>query len=130
MAFLGDESVLAASASECANEQGRFWDYHDVLFSHTAGRNQGVFSRAKLEQYAADAGLDSIAFNTCVESGRYDDWVRAQTDAGRQQGVMATPTLFVNGRPIPPVASFEELRAFVLAASPPSANAQQSSAAS
>jgi protein-disulfide isomerase len=118
MAFLGDESVLASSASECANEQGRFWDYHDVLFSHTAGRNQGVFTRPKLEQYAADAGLDTTAFNACVDSGRYDDWVRAQTVAGRQQGVNATPTLLVNGRPIPPVSSFAELRALVLAATP------------
>jgi protein-disulfide isomerase len=117
MAFLGDESVLAASASECANEQGHFWDYHAVLFSHTAGRNQGVFTRPKLEQYAADIGLDSTAFDVCVESGRYDDWVRAQTDDGRQQGVKATPTLFVNGRPIQSVASFDELRALILAAS-------------
>jgi len=116
MAFLGDESVKAASASECADEQGRFWDYHDVLFSHTAGRGQGVFTRPKLEQYAEDLGLDSGAFNACVESGRYDDWVRAQTEAGRQQGVNSTPTLFVNGRRIAPVASFDELRALVLAA--------------
>jgi hypothetical protein len=55
------------------NEQGRVWDYNDVLFSYAAARNQGVFSRPKLEQYAADAGLNSTAFNTCVVSERYDD---------------------------------------------------------
>jgi len=118
MAFLGDESVLAASASECADEQGRFWDYHDVLFSHTAGRNQGVFTRPKLEQYAADLGLDSTAFNACVDSGRYDDWVRVQTETGRQKGINATPTVFVNGSRIVLPASFDELRALILARKP------------
>jgi protein-disulfide isomerase len=116
MAFLGDESVQAAAASECADEQGRFWDYHDVLFNHTAGRNKGVFTRPKLEQYAADIGLESTAFNACVESGRYDDFVRAQTEAGRQLGVNSTPTLFINGQRTPLVATFDQLRALVLAA--------------
>jgi protein-disulfide isomerase len=41
MAFLGDESVWAAAASECANEQNQFWTYHDVLFTHTAARLAG-----------------------------------------------------------------------------------------
>jgi protein-disulfide isomerase len=130
MAFLGDESVLAASASECANEQGRFWDYHDVLFSHTAGRNQGVFTRPKLEQYGGDLGLDTAAFSACVDSGRYDVWVRAQTEAGRQQGVGSTPTLFVNGSPIQSVANFDELRGLLLSASQSAATAQGSAAAS
>lgn len=108
--------MLAAAASECADEQGRFWDYHDILFKYTAGRGKGVFTRPKLEQYGADIGLDSTAFNACVESGRYEDWVRKQTDAGRQLGVNSTPTLFINGQRTPPVASFDELRAVVLAA--------------
>jgi protein-disulfide isomerase len=116
MAFLGEESVQAAAASECASEQGRFWDYHDVLFDHTAGRGQGVFTTPPLEQYAADIGLDSAAFNTCVESGRYQDWVKAQTELGRQHGVSSTPTLIVNGRPIPLQASFDQLRALLVAA--------------
>ena len=115
MAFLGEESVQAAAASECASEQGRFWDYHDVLFDHTAGRGRGVFTTPRLEQYAADIGLDGVAFNTCVESGRYRDWVNGQTELGRQQGVSSTPTLIVNGRLIPLQASFDELRALLVA---------------
>jgi protein-disulfide isomerase len=115
MAFLGNESVAAAAASECADEQGRFWDYHDVLFNHTAGRDKGVFTTPQLEQYGADIGLEPQAFNSCVASGRYDDWVRAQTDQGRREGVTSTPTLVVNGRHIAPVGSFEELRDLLLA---------------
>lgn len=111
MAFLGDESVWAAAASECADDQGRFWDYHDVLFTHTAGRAKGVFTKPNLKQYAAGLGLDTSAFGTCVDSGRYEDWVRSQTDLGRQKGVIRTPTLIVNGSELASVPDFETLRA-------------------
>ena len=111
MAFLGEESVHAAAASECAGEQGRFWQYHDVLFTHTAGRGSGAFSTSNLKHYAADTGLDSAAFNACVDSGRYDEWVRGETESGRQQGVSRTPSLIINGKlqnAVP--ATFEDLR--------------------
>lgn len=115
MAFLGEESVFAAAASECATEQDRFWDYHDVLFTHTAGRNQGVFTRSTLKRYASDLGLDRAAFDNCVDSGRYEDWVRAQTEQGRQRGVTRTPTLVVNGEPLSTLpATFEDLRKLLL----------------
>ncbi len=115
MAFLGEESVQAAAASECAAEQDRFWEYHDALFTHTAGRAKGVFTTPLLERYAADIGLDSAAFNACVESGRYNQWVDAQTERGRQEGVNSTPTLTVNGRRVAVPASFEELRVLLTA---------------
>ena len=119
MAFLGDESMAAAAASECANEQGRFWEYHDALFAHTAGRGRGVFIRPKLEQYAADLGLDRATFNTCVESGRYDDWVRAETERGRAAGVTGTPTLLINGRRVAQVPDFDQLRSLIASAITP-----------
>ena len=114
MAFLGQESVWAAAASECASDQNRFWDYHDALFTRTAGRDKGVFTRDNLKQYGASLGLDRGAFDSCVESGRYEDWVRAQIDLGRQAGVTSTPTLFVNGRKVSPVPAFEDLRSLIL----------------
>jgi protein-disulfide isomerase len=114
MAFLGDESVWAAAASECASDQGRFWDYHDALFAHTAGRAKGVFSKPNLKAYAAELGLDRPAFDNCVDSGRYENLVRAQTDLGRQRGVTSTPTLIIDGRLVSPVPGFEELRALIV----------------
>jgi protein-disulfide isomerase len=51
-AFIGDESIRAAEASECANAQGKFWEYADTLFSNQAGENQGAFSDANLEKFA------------------------------------------------------------------------------
>ena len=116
MAFLGEESVAAAAASECADEQGRFWEYHDALFTHTAGRGKGVFTNSALKQYAADVGLDRAAFNSCVDSRRYEDWVRSETEQGRRLGVTSTPTLVVNGHLVSPVpTTFEDLRARISA---------------
>ena len=115
MAFLGPESVWAAAASECASEQNRFWEYHDVLFTHTAGRDKGVFTKPQLKQYASDLGLEREAFNSCVDSGRYEEWVQGQTQQGRLQGVTSTPTLMVNDQKLSPVpASFEDLRTTIL----------------
>ena len=119
MAFLGDESVWAASAAECADEQGQFWTYHDVLFAHSAGRSQGVFTLPNLKRYAAELGLTGDAFNRCLDSGRYDSWVRSQTEVGRQKGVTSTPTLVVNGRLVSPVPGFEDLRTLILSGTHP-----------
>ena len=119
MAFLGEESVWAAAASECADEQGQFWTYHDVLFTHTAGRSQGVFTQPNLKLYAAELGLNGGAFNSCLDSGRYDGWVRAQTEVARQKGVTSTPTLIVNGRLVSPVPAFDDLRRLILSGTHP-----------
>jgi protein-disulfide isomerase len=123
MAFLGPESVWAAAASECASDQGKFWEYHDALFTHTAGRNAGVFTRARLKEYAADLGLERGTFDSCVDSGRYEPWVQAQTDLGRGLGVTSTPTLLVNGQRVSPVPAFDALRELIV--NKPAATSQQ-----
>ena len=56
-AFLGPASVTAADASECANDQGKFWEYYDYLFTHQNGENQGNFSNAYLKSFAKELGL-------------------------------------------------------------------------
>lgn len=116
LAFLGPESVWAAEAAECAAEQGQFWAYHDKLFREQAGENRGAFRKERLVGFAADLGLDTPAFQACLESGRYTDQVRAETAAGRQAGVRSTPTLFVNGQKIEGAPRWEQLRALVQAA--------------
>lgn len=110
LTILGQESVWAAEACECAGEQGRFWAYHDKLFASQSGRNNGTFSQDNLKRFASELGLDGGAFNACVDSGRYSEKVRADTEAGRQKGVRATPTLFVNGNKLDGVPTFEQLR--------------------
>src|SRR5512135_1869468 len=61
-AFIGDESTRAAEASECANEQGKFWQYADTLFNNQAGENQGAFADDKLAGFAQQIGLDMTKY--------------------------------------------------------------------
>lgn len=114
-AFLGMESNWAAEATECAGEQGRFWELHDRLYSSQAGENKGAFSKANLKKMGADLGLGA-GFAACVDSGRYAQTVRDATQEGSARGVKATPTLFVDGKKIEGAASFEQLKAIIDAA--------------
>ena len=97
----------AAEASGCANEQGRFWEYHDRLFA-----NQSKLSAPDLKQHAADLGLDAAKFNECVESRKFQKDVDADLDAAQLLGVSGTPHFFINGRPLSgaqPLESFKEI---------------------
>ncbi len=80
----------------CANEQGRFWDYHDMLFANWNGENQGAFADARLVAFADTLGLDMDAFNSCFDAQKYQDQVLSDTADGQALGVQGTPTLFVN----------------------------------
>ena len=96
MAFLGDESQWAAEAAECAGDQASFWAYHDKLFASQSGENQGAFSKDKLKGFAADLKLDTAAFNTCLDSGKYTQVVQAETAAAQALGAQSTPSFFIN----------------------------------
>ncbi len=88
-------ACLAAVASECAAEQGEFWQYQHTLFS-----NQDRFARAELVAYARDLGLDIDAFDRCLEGDEARERVRRDAEEGARLGVQSTPTLFLNGRRI------------------------------
>jgi len=83
----------AAEAAQCAAAQGKFWEYHDVLFA-----NQRALEVDKLKSYAADLGLDTDAFNTCVDQATYRSQVQSHQAIGRELGVTGTPAFFINGR--------------------------------
>ena len=112
LAFIGQESLWAAEALECAGDQNRLWDLHDRLYAVQGGENTGTFSKPNLEQIAGDLGLGS-GFNACLESDRSLQRVKDDTNAGQAKGVTATPTFFVNGRKVEGVLSFDQLRAIV-----------------
>ncbi|VVB54992.1 Thioredoxin [uncultured archaeon] len=82
----------AAEAAECAKEQGKFWEYHDKLFT-----NQNALDTTSLKKYAADVGLDTAKFNSCLDTGKYASAVQADVAAGTQAGVSGTPSFLVNG---------------------------------
>jgi protein-disulfide isomerase len=87
-----------------------FWEFHDYLFSHQNGENKGAFSKDNLKGFAADMGLDTAAFNTCLDSGKYTQRVQDQTNIARQLGVQSTPTFAVNGQPVVGAQSFDSFK--------------------
>lgn len=95
--FLGPESLQAAEAAYCAMDQGKFWDFHDIIFDNQAGENSGALSDAKLKDFAAQLKLDTNAFNQCFDSGKYEQQVNTNLEYGRGKGVNATPYFLVNG---------------------------------
>lgn len=95
--FLGKESDLAAQASLCAHEQGKYWEYHDGLFKLIQGENEGSFTSSSLTKLATQVGAEKTTFATCLASEKYAAQVAAEQEEGRKYGVSGTPTIFVNG---------------------------------
>ena len=112
-AFLGQESRWAAEAAECANDQGRFWNYYDKLFTEQGGENVGVFSKPNLQRFAAELDLDSISFNQCLSSGKFAAKVQADLTDGANRAVRGTPSVFVNGRLVDRGSDYTILRAAI-----------------
>lgn len=97
-AWIGDESKIAAQGAQCAGRQGRFWAFHDYLYAHQRGENQGQFAPNNLKMFAGELGLDRPAFDDCLDQ-RPDlpTLQQAVTDA-RGAGVVGTPFFLINGQ--------------------------------
>jgi protein-disulfide isomerase len=96
-AWEGEHSVLAAQATYCANDQGKFQEYHSTLYNNQGGIQDGWADADSLKQFAVDLGLDSEKFNECLESGTYADRISYNTEVGTSHGVQATPYFFIVG---------------------------------
>lgn len=90
---------VSAEASECANRQGKFFEYYDVLFARGKADGAGLGS-ADLKIYATQLGLDINKFTQCLNNGETTSVVKADFDAGQKAGVTGTPTIFINGKKI------------------------------
>ena len=113
------ESDKAANASMCANEQGKFWEMHSIMYANWNGENQGAFSDRRLQAMAETLGLDIDAFNTCFDANKYEAEIQADFDLGEEMGVTGTPTVFVNGARVGApgkIASYQEIEQAVNAA--------------
>ena len=106
-AFLGPESNWAAEATECAADQNKFWEYHDRLYSSQSGENQGAFSKNNLKKFADELGLDTSAFNECLDTGKYTQLIQEESNMASSIGVRSTPTFLINGRPVVGAQPFE-----------------------
>lgn len=112
-AFLGPESEWAANAAECANEQGKFWQYHDYLYNNQQGENEGAFSKDNLKSFARALGLNAQQFDSCLDGDKYTEAVRRDTEEGRGAGVSGTPGTFINGRLIQGAVPFAQFQAVI-----------------
>jgi protein-disulfide isomerase len=110
------EATAAAQAAECAEDQGRYWPYHDKIFREQdrRGREGEVvgFRAADLKRWATDVGLEAAAFNECLDSGRHKDEVVKDYADAAAVGIQGTPVFFVNGRALfgaHPFATFQKV---------------------
>jgi protein-disulfide isomerase len=118
-ASITKESHQAANASMCAMEQGRFWDYHEILFTNqSAVENGGFFNDKRLLAFAESLGLDMTAFNSCFSANKYSADIEADLQLGTAAGVNSTPTVIINGtKPFPTtIPTYEELKTAIDAA--------------
>jgi len=100
-------AMPASEAVHCAEDQGKFWEYHKNLFEVA-----GDLSHADLTKRATDLGLDGPAFQACTDSKKHDDVIKANYDDGSALGVTGTPAFFINGRMLvgaQPIEQFREL---------------------
>jgi protein-disulfide isomerase len=92
------ESHWAAYAAECANEQGKFWEFHDDLFNRWLGENVGMYEKDMLKRFARQMKLDTVKFNECLDSDRNAQVVQADVIEGSRLNVTGTPSFFLNGK--------------------------------
>jgi protein-disulfide isomerase len=100
----------AAEAAECADEQRKFWEYHDILFQKQS--EWVAVGESKFKEYAQQLDLDMQRFNQCLDSGKYASEVQKDYNDGLKYGVSGTPTFFINGIKIvgaQPYSVFEQI---------------------
>jgi len=85
----------SAEAAECADDQEKFWEYHDKLFE-----NQNALTTNDLKRYASEIGLDTELFDACLDSGTMASRVREDTSEGQKFGVSGTPTFLIDGQKV------------------------------
>lgn len=100
-AFLGPASTVAADASECANDQGKFWDFYDYLYKNQPPESDtSMYNTDTLTQAAVGLGMNDSQFRSCLDNKTDDAKASADLAAGQKAGVSGTPTFFINGMPI------------------------------
>lgn len=96
MAFLGRDSPVAAQATYCAEDQGKYWEYHDILYqSQEAQIDNGWANKERLKAFAFSLGLDMELFDSCLDSNKYQKRVQSNVSEARSFGVSGTPTFVI-----------------------------------
>lgn len=96
-AFLTQDSMTAAQATYCAQEQNKFWELEEKLYSNQGAESASTFTNDNLAKWATEIGMDSNAFVSCVTSGKYASQVQKDNQYAQQAGLRGTPSFFING---------------------------------
>lgn len=91
----GPDSLLAAEASYCAEDQEKYWQYHDELYKNWGGERTGWITRESLDRFAVTVSLDLVEFNTCLDGQKYKNRVITHYEFGKEIGIDATPSFLV-----------------------------------
>jgi len=111
--FLGPGSQWSALASECAAEQGKFWEYHDYLLANLVSEDRVAFDKNNLKKFAIDLGLGQTAFAECLESERYASTVEEDKATARSSGITGTPSFLINGQLLVGAQPFEAFQQII-----------------
>jgi protein-disulfide isomerase len=93
--IIGPDSVKASQGTHCANEQGLFWEYHDILFSNWTGENNGWASGANLANFAQEIGLDMNEWSECMIQQKHSQTILNSNDDAKALELTGTPAFFV-----------------------------------
>ena len=91
----GSDSVLAAEAAYCAQDQGKYWQYHDELYKNWEGERTGWVTRDSLDKFATTVSLDLEKFDKCLDDHKYLERVNQMYEFGKEIGIDATPSFLV-----------------------------------
>lgn len=102
MPILAETSAAAAEASHCANDQGKFWEFHDLMFTDATARSREAYIK-----FAQDNGLNVDAFTECIDSGIHSGEVTLDLIDGQGLGIRGTPAFYINGRMVSGAQPYE-----------------------
>lgn len=91
----GPDSILAAEASYCAEDQGKYWKYHDELYKNWGGERTGWITRYTLNAFANSVELDNDKFNSCLDEHKHLEKVNQLHQFGKELGIDATPSFLI-----------------------------------
>lgn len=100
---LHQHAQKAAEASECADDQGKFWEFHDLIFE-----NQSAIDVDSLKGYASQLDLDTAEFDDCLDSGKHTSEVQNDAEDAQSYGATGTPAFFINGQLVSGALPFED----------------------
>jgi protein-disulfide isomerase len=91
----GPDSITASIAAQCAGDQGKFWEFYDLLYENQQAENSGWASAASMKEFASEIGLDRTEFDSCLDNKNYETFVENDFAFAREIGVSGTPSFVI-----------------------------------